>query len=1200
MKKRTNRLHILSLVALLIFATFVCTQPTAYAVNYTASHMTFAFPQELNQYLRTGTGDTGIKFFPNGSGDSVQLSKNDGETLIYNGKVYDVYSLGSEVTPASDAAQFRTYLKVGTNKTAKIKNSNPDYWPTSAANMIAVPGNIDNLKDGSQNALFTWAQHYKITLDANGGTAGSKTSFNIVKDEDMPALTSTGELPTKQGFTFNGFFDAATDGTKYYNADGTSAKKWDKTSANTTLYAQWTPDSTDPKFYAVFNTNAEGKSGEAGYKPANTLSIYYDTNKASHIGVSGKNVYSDLPTEATKKEDWGYNAKRYLVKNVVIDAGVANYSGLKSTAYMFSDMDSADDISGCEYLDVSNVTNMSNMFSFFGLDSKSLTVVPNVSDWNTVNVTDMSYMFNRYGKSSTAKLQALDLSKWSISSLTKTERMFSFYAYANTLGDPVVYAANWSSAKTLNANNSMDMFTDSKLRNANNVTSASDQWAFANTGATGCFTVETPPYAVSADFNFTPPTESTYDGTVKSAEVKAKSGITGMGEVTVKYSSDGGKNWSQTAKNAGTYIVKIDVAEGEDYASTTDITDSSWTFTIEKAKLTVSGTTVESKTYDGNATATVKKGTLAGVIGADDVSIDTTTGTFEDKNAGETKEVTVSYTLKGVDTDNYEIDTETVNADISKKVLTVSGTTVENKTYDGNTTATVKKGTLAGVIGADDVSIDAATGTFEDKNAGEAKEVTVSYNLSGDDAGNYVVEDEKSSATITKRDITLNSADAIKEYDRTPLTNHSVAELGSGFVAGEGATYNYIGSQTFVGKSDNIFTYTLNEGTKADNYDITTENGNLEVCKKALKIYGITASDKVYDGTETATISTANAIFEGIAPCDTLTVSTTGVFADKNAGENKTVTFSGLVIDGDAKDNYIIDDNSQKITEATIYKKELTVVAGAKLSYVNRDLEKLTYTSEGLLEGDTISGELETNADNKIAGEYDITIGTLSAGDNYTITFIPAKYTILRRRSSGSTKLSTVKVTTNIGDDESVLSVSVGKKVSSIQTPTMDKKNFIGWYADEDLTTPVSENDIINEDTSLYAGFEWDSKYTLNMAIGKKEAVAFGESVTNDVAPIIRNDRTMLPARFVAENLGAKVEWEEATQTVTITSEDGKTVIKLVIGSNKAFVNGQEIILDSAAFIENDRTYTPVRFVAEALGATVEWVDKNQEVIIIK
>lgn len=92
-----------------------------------------------------------------------------------------------------------------------------------------------------------------------------------------------------------------------------------------------------------------------------------------------------------------------------------------------------------------------------------------------------------------------------------------------------------------------------------------------------------------------------------------------------------------------------------------------------------------------------------------------------------------------------------------------------------------------------------------------------------------VVEDGK--LTISKRNVTLTSADLTKVYDGTVLTNGDtpVTVGGDGFADGEGATYDFTGSQTDVGKSENTFTYKAKEGTNPDNYAITTEFGTLEV-----------------------------------------------------------------------------------------------------------------------------------------------------------------------------------------------------------------------------------------------------------------------------------------------------------------------------------------------------------------------------------
>ncbi len=94
---------------------------------------------------------------------------------------------------------------------------------------------------------------------------------------------------------------------------------------------------------------------------------------------------------------------------------------------------------------------------------------------------------------------------------------------------------------------------------------------------------------------------------------------------------------------------------------------------------------------------------------------------------------------------------------------------------------------------------------------------------------------------IAKADVTLKSADLTKTYDGIALTNKNGGETEtplateSGFAEGEGATYSFSGSQTVVGSSANAFSYTLNEGTKAENYNITKAEGTLTVTNRDAK-----------------------------------------------------------------------------------------------------------------------------------------------------------------------------------------------------------------------------------------------------------------------------------------------------------------------------------------------------------------------------
>ena len=123
-----------------------------------------------------------------------------------------------------------------------------------------------------------------------------------------------------------------------------------------------------------------------------------------------------------------------------------------------------------------------------------------------------------------------------------------------------------------------------------------------------------------------------------------------------------------------------------------------------------------------------------------------------------------------------------------------------------------------------------------------------------------------------------------------------------------------------------------------------------------------------------------------------------------------------------------------------------------------------------------------------------------------------------------------------------------------------------------------------------------EAQKVIVLTIGEKEAMVDNKVVVSDVAPLIKEGRTYTPARFVAEQLGAKVTWNEAKQLVTVTK--GDIVIELTINSTVAKVNGKAVEMDAAAFIRDSRTYTPARFVAEQLGAKVVWDDTTRQVTI--
>lgn len=105
----------------------------------------------------------------------------------------------------------------------------------------------------------------------------------------------------------------------------------------------------------------------------------------------------------------------------------------------------------------------------------------------------------------------------------------------------------------------------------------------------------------------------------------------------------------------------------------------------------------------------------------------------------------------------------------------------------------------------------------------------------------------------------------------------------------------------------------------------------------------------------------------------------------------------------------------------------------------------------------------------------------------------------------------------------------------------------------------------------------------------------FVDTTNHDIMPIIQNDRTLVPVRFISENMGAGVDWNQNTKTVTIKTKS--RTVSLVLGSDIMTVNGENVTLDVAAQEIGGRTLIPLRALSEALGKQVFWDDRGLIII---
>jgi len=103
-------------------------------------------------------------------------------------------------------------------------------------------------------------------------------------------------------------------------------------------------------------------------------------------------------------------------------------------------------------------------------------------------------------------------------------------------------------------------------------------------------------------------------------------------------------------------------------------------------------------------------------------------------------------------------------------------------------------------------------------------------------------------------------------------------------------------------------------------------------------------------------------------------------------------------------------------------------------------------------------------------------------------------------------------------------------------------------------------------------------------------------SIALEVPLVMQDNRVLVPFRPIAEALGAEVEWDAQTQTVIMTA--GERTVELAIGSTTSLVDGEPVAIDVAAGIYEEQTYVPLRFVSDALGAEVNWDNESKTVSI--
>jgi YDG domain/MBG domain (YGX type)/Fibronectin type III domain len=233
------------------------------------------------------------------------------------------------------------------------------------------------------------------------------------------------------------------------------------------------------------------------------------------------------------------------------------------------------------------------------------------------------------------------------------------------------------------------------------------------------------------------------------------------------------------------------------------------------------------------------------------------------------------------------------------------------------------------------------------------------------------------SFTIQPRPVLVKAFAQTKVYSSSdPALPHTDTGLvGTDVLTG---TLSRVGGDT-VGK------YAITQGTLSagGNYALTYAGDSLSITKAPLTNTGAVASNKVYDGTTSASVT--GATLSGIVNSDNVTlVLGTATFATKDMGTAKAVTVTGSTLSGTKAGNYSLTEIAG--LAANITAKPMLVTAAAKSKVYGAVDPALTHTDTGLVNGDVVSGAL-SRAVGDTVGKYAITQGTITAGNNYALAF---------------------------------------------------------------------------------------------------------------------------------------------------------------------------------------------------------------------
>ena len=646
-------------------------------------------------------------------------------------------------------------------------------------------------------------------------------------------------------------------------------------------------------------SNAQGDSNTL----INNYNINYVNSTTSTIGKAELTVAANNDAKfVTQNDNTSYKGLSYsgfVGGEVLSNSGVSSGGITRTNANQ-----SAGNYSGV--LVVSGVT--SNNYNITAV-AGNYTIVP--ADQLLISVNNINTTYGSTANYSIQSAQYLNSTTGVIANLTLQNTASNIYTLSDGVGGQVSFSVD-PTAGSYSGSNTLKVGSY-QLTSGNSTIIGNNFNALILTGAVNVVQKQVTGSAANVS--------KTYDGNTLIQNTSLNiSGVLSGDNV----SAQGNGNF--VTKSAGTnksYSMSNATLSGNDsnnyYINYTSVYNDN-NGVINKTTITnITNIAILNKIYDGttNATFNVNSANLTGIIAGDNLVLTGGAAQFANKNVGLNTSVNITgLVLSGTDAGNYNLAVGQSNysgfANITSASIIVRALD-QIKTYDGNLNVSNQSAfSVSGLVAGENIS--GVTLAYINKDFGlNNKVVTITNAVAG--AGtlmaNYIanyVDSTTSSVTLAK--LIIAATNQTKTYDGSTVANQS-AFTTTGLATGENISgVNLVYANKTAGYANKVIeiNYAVaSANTSLSNYDIVYQNNTTSTISPltVTGFNGITANNKTYDGTRTATLNITAASITGILAGDQVNLSgASGLFNDANVGNTKSVTISNMILAGFDAVNY--------------------------------------------------------------------------------------------------------------------------------------------------------------------------------------------------------------------------------------------------------------------------------------------------------